>query len=53
LEPLAADLLRRSSGTRTGTFSSVTVPDSRWHVGYQSDGTMKIVYVNGTLIFFR
>ena len=38
------------TGTRTGTFSSVTVPDSRWHVVYQADGTVKLVFVDGTLL---
>ena len=38
------------TGTRTGTFSSVTVPDSRWHVIYQADGTVKLLFVDGTLV---
>ena len=38
------------TGTRSGTFNSVTVPDSRWHVLYQTDGTVKLAYVNGTMI---
>ena len=37
------------AGTRTGAFSSVTLP-SRWHVVYRSDGSVKLVYINGTLI---
>ena len=38
------------TGTRAGTFSSVTVPDSRWHVVYLADGTVKLIFVNGTLL---
>ncbi len=38
------------SGTRTGKFVSVTVPDSRWHVIYPSDGTVKLIYISGTMI---
>jgi autotransporter-associated beta strand protein len=38
------------SGTRTGTFKSVTVPDSRWHVIYRSDGTLQLLFVGGTLV---
>ena len=38
------------TGTRTGAFGSVTVPNSRWHVFYQADGTVKLIYVNGTLL---
>ena len=38
------------TGTRTGTFGSVTGPDSRWHVVYLADGTVKLVFVDGTLL---
>jgi len=41
------------SGTRTGTFSSVTVPDSRWHTVYRSDGSVQLLFLRGTLIRLR
>ena len=41
------------TGTRTGTFSSVTVPNNRWHVIYSADGTVKLIFVDGTLISVR
>ena len=41
------------TGARTGTFGSVTVPDNRWHVIYSSGGTVKLIFVNGTLISLR
>jgi len=41
------------SDTRTGTFSSVTVPDSRWHVVYRSDGSVQLLFAGGTLIKVR
>jgi autotransporter-associated beta strand protein len=41
------------TGTRTGAFASVTVPDSRWRVSYHADGTVKLVYTNGTMIQLR
>lgn len=41
------------SGARTGTFASVVVPDSRWRVLYSSDGTVRLVFVDGTLITVR
>lgn len=41
------------SGTRTGTFSSVTGPSSRWHVIYKNDGSVQLIYSNGTLILLR
>jgi len=41
------------TGTRTGTFASVTGPDSRWKVIYYGDGTVKLVYNSGTMIQFH
>ena len=38
------------TGARTGTFASVTVPASRWHVIYQPDGTVKLFFVSGTMV---
>ncbi len=38
------------TGTRTGTFSSTNLPDSRWHVLNLTDGTVKLIFANGTLI---
>jgi autotransporter-associated beta strand protein len=38
------------TGTRTGTFASLTGPDSRWKVVYYGDGTVKLVYNSGTVI---
>ena len=38
------------SGMRTGSFASITVPNSRWHVLYLPDGTVKLVFLDGTLI---
>jgi autotransporter-associated beta strand protein len=38
------------TGTRTGSFSSVTVPSSSWHVVYSPDGSVKLVFVNGMLL---
>ena len=38
------------TGTRTGAFASVTVPDPRWRMVYQADGTVKLLFLSGTLI---
>lgn len=38
------------SGTRTGQFASVSLPDPRWRVIYRSDGSVVLIYANGTLI---
>lgn len=38
------------SGTRTGQFSSVSLPDPRWRVIYRNDGSVVLIYANGTLI---
>jgi hypothetical protein len=32
---------------------SVTVPDSRWHVVYRSDGSVQLLFAGGTLIKVR
>ncbi len=41
------------SGTRTGAFASVTVPDTRWHVIYRSNGEIQLIFINGTLLKVR
>ncbi len=38
------------SGIRSGAFTALNLPDSRWHLAYLADGTVKLVYVDGTLI---
>ena len=42
-------MLVTCTGTLSGTFSSVTVPNSRWHVIY-SPTSVKLIFVDGTLI---
>jgi autotransporter-associated beta strand protein len=41
------------SGSRTGAFASVTVPDSRWHPVYRADGSVQLLFSSGTLIRVR
>jgi len=41
------------TGSRNGTFSSSNFPDSRWHVSYRSDGTVKLVFVTGTTLLLK
>ena len=38
------------TGTRTGKFASVTVPDSRWRAIYPADGSVQLMFNGGTLI---
>ena len=40
------------SGTLTGKLTA-TLPDSRWKLVYLADGTVKLIYVDGTLIKVR
>jgi hypothetical protein len=40
------------TGTRTGTFSSKTLP-SGWTVAYEPDGDVVLRYVGGTLFMLR
>jgi hypothetical protein len=37
-------------GVRTGTFKSVTGTDSHWHIVYKSDGTVMLMFIDGTLM---
>ncbi len=41
------------TGTRTGTFASNNLPDARWRIFYGTDGTVKLIFVDGTLIKVR
>ena len=41
------------SGTRTGAFASIAVPDSRWHILYSADGEVRLAFVNGTVLSLR
>jgi len=40
------------TGTRVGKMTATNLP-SRWHLVYLSDGTVKLIYVEGTLIKVR
>jgi autotransporter-associated beta strand protein len=41
------------TGTRTGKLTVPNPPDSRWHLAYLADGTVKLLFVDGTLIKVR
>lgn len=53
LSPGTTYTIASVSGTRTGTFSSVSVPDTRWHVAYRTDGQIQLIFAGGTLIKVR
>ncbi len=38
------------TGTRAGKMTATNLPDSRWHLAYLADGTVKLIFVDGTLI---
>ncbi len=38
------------TGTRSGSFSAHNLPDSRWHLSYQADGSVKLSFAGGTLL---
>ena len=42
--------LMARTGTLNGTFISANLPSSRWHVVYRSDGSVKLIFNDGTLI---
>ncbi|NLG00204.1 MAG: hypothetical protein GX565_08645, partial [Lentisphaerae bacterium] len=41
------------TGARTGTFTLDSQLDSRWHLAYAADGTVKLIFVEGTLMFLK
>ena len=41
------------TGARTGTLTPDNLPSTRWHVVYSASGTVKLVYVSGTMIRLR
>jgi autotransporter-associated beta strand protein len=41
------------TGALTGTFASHNLPDGRWSLFYGSDGSVKLIFVDGTLIKIR
>jgi len=46
-------VLMTHTGTRTGVVASVTASDSRWKVIYAADGTVRLIFVNGTVLWMR
>ena len=46
-------VIAQINGTRTGTFTPLNLPESRWHVIYAADGTVKLMFVSGTVMFLR
>jgi len=61
LEIVDVDQLRRSqiytigtiTGTQTGKFGATNLTDSRWHVRYEADGTLKLTFVDGSIMMLR
>jgi autotransporter-associated beta strand protein len=45
-------LIGQLNGTATGQIT-VANADSRWHVGIHPDGTIRLIFVDGTLLFFK
>jgi len=41
------------TGTRTGGFSADNLPDNRWHLLYKDDGTVKLAFIQGTIMLLR
>lgn len=46
-------LIMTCTGARTGAFKSANLPDSRWHVVYQADGNVILLYVDGTILMLK
>jgi hypothetical protein len=41
------------SGTRTGAFKSTNIADSRWRLVYRANGSVQLLFANGTFIRLR
>ncbi len=41
------------AGARSGFFTMTNLPDSRWHVLYLADGSVRLAFVDGTLYMLR
>jgi hypothetical protein len=41
------------TGARTGTFTLDSRLDSRWHLVYAADGSVKLIFVEGTLMLLK
>ncbi len=41
------------TGARSGFFTMTNLPDSRWHVVYLADGSVRLAFVDGTLYMLR
>jgi len=41
------------TGTRSGSFAPANLPDTRWHLLYKDDGTVKLAFIQGTIMLLR
>jgi autotransporter-associated beta strand protein len=41
------------SGARTGTFASDNLPDRRWHLLYQANGAVILIFVDGNILLLK
>jgi autotransporter-associated beta strand protein len=45
--------IAKLNGTWSGTLATDNLPDPRWHTNVLSDGTVRLLFVEGTIIFLR
>jgi len=53
LNPSRAYTVATFTGTRTGMFATPNLPDSRWHLSYAVDGTVRLIFVDGTVLMLK
>ena len=41
------------TGSRTGAFASHNLPDGRWRIIYGADGSVKLIFVSGTVMLLK
>jgi autotransporter-associated beta strand protein len=46
-------MIAKLNGTWSGTLATDNLPDARWHTNILSDGTVRLLFVNGTILFLK
>jgi hypothetical protein len=41
------------SGALTGRLTAANLPDERWRLSHRSDGTVRLVFIEGTTLFLK
>ena len=53
LDPSKVYTIATCTGVRTGKFKTSNLPDTRWHVIYNADGSVQLIFARGTIMWLR